>query len=239
MTRIKEILRDQTGNFLVGTLIGSVVTLLLVGAIGSAIVLLFTAQSKVGASNGATTEVTAVDAALRTDIRFASAIIASGDRAVSFTVPGEAGRCRTADWSVQEKDGVTHLVRIVTQYPEYDATVNPVQCVGTHSPAETTVMAKAVNPDTRFGYANAGGRELVSDAGALVTVDGSTRPASVPATSWGSNALASVSLTGTFGYGSSMSRSVRIHQGAPSLSSVIGSPDMPSHEVGDKSLRAG
>ncbi len=40
-------------------------------------------------------------------------------------------------------------------------------------------------------------------------------------------------------YGAATPRAAWIQQGAPSLSSVIGSTDMPSHEVSDKSLRAG
>lgn len=239
MIRIKEALRSQAGNVLAGALIGSMVSLLLIGVIGSGIILLVTMQAKVGLSNNLTGQITAVDATLRADTRFASTITPTGDRAVSFTVPGEAGRCRTADWSVQEADGETQLVRVVTQYPEYDATVNPVRCGGTPSSPETAVMARSIAPDTRFGYANAGGRELTATAGSLVPAAGDTRPASVPASKWGSSALASVSLTSSFGYGTATTRAVRIHQGAPSLSSVIGPADMPSHEIGDKSLRAG
>lgn len=239
MIRIKEAMRNQNGNFLIGTLVGSIVSLLLIGIIGAVIALLVTMQSKVGAADDTTREVTAVSSALGTDARFASTIAPAGDRAVSFTVPGEAGQCRTADWSVQDTEGATQLVRTVTQYPQYDATVNPVRCGGTASAPETTVMARKIDPSTTFGYANAGGRELVSGTGTLVPAAAGTRPASVMASSWNSGALASVSLTGSFGQDSVTPRAVRIHQGALSLSSVVGSPDMPSHEAGVKSLRAG
>lgn len=239
MISAREALRNQRGNTMIGTLVGSIVSLFLIGAIGSGIVLIITVQTKVARSTELTGQATAADAALRSDVRFASVITPAGDRALSLTVPGESGRCRTVEWSVREALGDTQLVRTVNQFPEYDATVNPVTCRGTPSAAEVTVMAKSVDPVTSFGYFNAGGRALTFTGGALVPAGAGTRPVSVLSSTWDSSALSSVGLSGVIGYRTAVPRSIWILQGAPSLSSVVGPADMASHNVGEKSLRAG
>lgn len=239
LRRARQHLNNEAGNFMISTMIGSVVMLVVIGAIASGILGIALYQKAITEKSDVTMEAARADATLRSDILWAASIAATDSKKVELTVPGQNGRCRVATWTIGPgAEGRTAVDVSVVNYPAVDATVNPVRCSGEPTePSSQTIISDA-GPASTFTYANAGGRELTFTAGAPVLAGPATVPAGISAKAWASTKLAAVALNTAVASSTDRSAGYRFAQTADNLSVVQEAADAPSHFVSEGNLTA-
>jgi hypothetical protein len=228
LLRVRQHLRDESGNFMVSTSIGSMVMMVVIGAIAAGVLGIALFQKAITEKSDVTKGAAIADATLRSDILWASSIAATDSRKLELTVPGRDGTCRDATWTITAgEEGKTTVDVAVVNYPSTDSTVNPVRCSGEPSaPSTQTVIADA-DPASTFTYANAGGRELSYAAGTVTVAGSAAPPTGVSAKAWGSPKLST-----------DRKASYRFAQTADNLSVVQEAADAPSHFVPEGNLTA-
>lgn len=239
LRRTRQHLLNESGNFMVSTLIGSLVMMVVIGAIAAGVLGIALFHEAITKKSDVTKEAAMADSTLRSDILWASSITATDSKKVQLTVPGQNGTCRDATWTISASaEGKTTVDVTVVNYPAVDATVNPVRCSGEGSaPSIQTIIADA-SPDSTFAYANAGGRGLSFTAG-TGTLDGpAAAPAGVPAKAWASPKLSAVALNTAVASSTERKASYRFAQTADNLSVVQEAADAPSHFVPEGDLTA-
>jgi type II secretory pathway pseudopilin PulG len=239
LRRVKERLNNEAGNFMVSTLIGSMVMMVVIGAIAAGVLGIALFQKAITEKSDVTKEAAMADSTLRSDVLWASSITATDSKKVELTVPGTNGACRNATWTIGDgEDGKTTVDVTVVSHPSTDSTVNPVRCSGEPSAPSTQTIISDADPASTFTYANAGGRELTFTAG-TAAVDGSTDvPAAVPAKTWASTKLAAVALNTAVASSTDRKGGYRFAQTADNLSVVQEPADAPSHFVPEGNLTA-
>lgn len=237
--RVKHVLRDERGNLMISALIGSVITLVVIGAIGAGILGIALFQKAITERSEVTQEAAVADSTLRSDILWASVITATNSSKVELTVPGRNGACRVATWTIGPgAEGRTAVNVSVLSYPSVDAGVNPVRCSGEPAgPSVQTLIADA-DPASAFTFANPGGRELLFTDGTAALAGPAEAPAGVPAKAWASSKLSAVALSTAVASSTDRKATHRFAQIAENLSVVQEAADAPSHFVPEGNLTA-
>lgn len=239
LLRAKQSLRNEAGHLMVTTLVGSLVTLFVVGAIAAGILGLALFQKVIIDKADVTKEAAIADSTLRSDILWASSITPVNQYKVELTVPGQNGRCRIATWSIAPGTESTTIVDvIVVSYPATDATVNPVRCSGAPSEPSTQTIITDADPASTFTYTNAGGRPLTFTGGTAALAGPATPPAGVTEKAWASTRLAAVALDTAVASSTDRKAAYRFAQTADNLSVVQDATDAPSHFVPEGNLTA-
>lgn len=239
LRRARQHLRNEAGNFLVSTIIGSLVMMVVIGAIAAGVLGIGLFQKVVTEQSDVTKEAAMADATLRSDILWASTITATDSRKVELTAPGQNGQCRVATWTIGPgTEGKTAVDVSVINYPAVDATVNPVRCSGEPSAPSVQTIISDADPASAFTYANAGGRELSYAAGAAAVTGSAAPPPGVSAKAWGSPKLSAVALNTAVASTTDQKASYRFAQTADNLSVVQEAADAPSHFVPEGNLTA-
>lgn len=240
LRRAKAHLRNEAGNFMASAIIGSMVMMVVIGAIGAGVLGIALFQKVITDRSDVTKEAATADSIFRSDVLWASAIAATDARKVELTVPGQNGKCRVATWTIAPAaaEGKTTLDVSVLNYPGVDATVNPVRCSGEPgAPSVQTIIADA-DPASAFTYSNAGGRDLIFTAGAAALGGTPEAPAGVKAGAWASPKLSSVALDTAVASTTDRKTDYRFAQTADNLSVVQEAADAPSHFVPEGNLTA-
>ncbi|ACL42092.1 hypothetical protein Achl_4141 (plasmid) [Pseudarthrobacter chlorophenolicus A6] len=237
--RVRQILQSEAGNYMITTLIGALVMLVVIGAIASGILGIALFQKIITDRSDVTKEAALTDSTLRSDILWASSITATDGHRLELTVPGQNGRCRVATWAIAPAGGGKATVDVtVVDYPSADSTVNPVRCAGEPSAPSTQTIITDADPASSFTYANAGGRQLVYTGGTASLAGPEAAPGGVPAKVWSSPKLAAVALTTTVANSTDRKREYRIAQTADNLSVIQEAADAPTHFVPEGDLTA-
>jgi alpha-tubulin suppressor-like RCC1 family protein len=223
--RVAAALRGQRGDYLAQTMIGSVVSMLVLGVVAAGIMGASTFQAQMAVRSNVTNEAATTDSAMRTDLTWASSLAVTDARKFKLTVPGTDKKCRISEWSVADVEGGTRILNTVYSYPSYDPKSNPVSCTGTASQPNEQVMISNAAPGSAFGYRNAGGRELTFTNGTVDAVDPGDVPAGSGATegNWDSTEASTVTLDTTIGYATKVATPYRFAQAATSLNRSSGS----------------
>lgn len=239
LQRIKDRLGNQAGNLMINSLVGSIVTLIIIGATGAGVLSMVLIHKAINEGSQVTHEMALTDSTFRSDVLWASTITATDSTRVELTVPGQNGRCRLSAWAVDTlADGTKDITVSVINYPSYDATVNPVRCSGTPDPASTQTIVKGADAATAFTYANQGGRELAYSAGTAALAGPATAPAGVKAAAWNSTKLAAVALDTASENSKGKRTQYRISQTADNLSVIQEAADAATHFVPEGNLTA-
>jgi type II secretory pathway pseudopilin PulG len=239
LRRIQELLRNESGNFMISTIIGSMVMMVVIGAIAAGVLGIALFQKAITDKSEVTKQAAMADATLRSDILWASSITATDDKKVQLTVPAQNGACRDATWSVDTgADGKTVIDVTVINYPATDSTVNPVRCSGEPSAPSTQAIVTDADPASTFTYANAGGRALAFTAGTPAVSGPADAPAGVAAKAWASTKLSAVALNTAVASTTDRKTAYRFAQTADNLSVVQEAADAPSHFVPEGDLTA-
>lgn len=237
LLQAKQRLRSEAGNFMVTTMVGSLISLVVVGAIAAGILGIALFQKVIIEKADVTKEAAMTDATLRSDILWASSITPVNQYKVELTVPGQNGRCRVATWSLAPgTEGRSIVDVIVVSYPTTDSTVNPVRCTGEPGEPSTQTMITDADPASTFTYANAGGRELTFTGGTVSLAGAETAPPGVSAKAWGSTRLSSVALNTAVASSTDRKADYRFAQTADNLSVVQEAADAPTHFVPEGNL---
>lgn len=221
--RVSAALRGQRGDYLAQSMIGAVVSILVLGVVAAGIMGASSFQAQLAVRSSVTNEAATTDSALRTDLTWASKIDVTDNHKFTVTVPGTDHKCRISDWAVVDRDGSTKLVNTVYNYPSFNATTNPVSCSGTASAPNEQTMISSASPASAFTYRNAGGRELTYSAGAVTVVDPGAPPAGITKGNWDSNEATTVALDTTVGYTTKISTPYRFAQAGTGLNRTAGS----------------
>lgn len=239
LRRARQHINNEAGNFMITTLIGSIVMLVVIGAIAAGVLGIALYQKAITEKSDVTKEAAIADATLRSDILWASTITATDSKKVELTVPGQDGRCRVATWTIGPgEDGKTAVDVTVVNYPAVDSGVNPVRCSGEPTaPSSQTIIADA-DPASTFTYANAGGRDLTYTAGTPALAGPAAVPAGTTAKAWVSPKLAAVALNTAVASSTDRRAGYRFAQTADNLSVVQEAADAPSHFVPEGNLTA-
>jgi hypothetical protein len=238
LERARELLKGEGGNFMITTLVGSFVMLIVIGAIGASIVGITLFQQAVLSRSDITKQAALADSAFRTDVLWASAITPTDNHNLALTVPGQDGHCRVSTWTIATSGGTTTVTNTVVSYPSFDATVNPVQCSGAASAPSTQIMNGDASSDSSFTFANAGGRALTVTSGSAALDGNTTVPAGVDPKVWGSPRVAAVALNTVMDSSTDHSVAYRFSQTADNLSVTQDPADAPSHFVPEGDLTA-
>ena len=235
----RQRLSNEAGNFMITNLIGSVVMLVVIGAIAAGVLGIALYQKAITEKSDVTKEAAIADATLRSDILWASSITATDNKKVELTVPGQNGACRVATWTIGPgAEGRTAVDVTVVSYPAVDATVNPVRCSGEPTAPSSQTLISDADPASTFTYANAGGRELTFTAGIPAVAGPATAPAGIPAKAWASPKLTAVALNTAVASSTDRKTDYRFAQTADNLSVVQEAADAPSHFVPEGNLTA-
>lgn len=239
LLRARQHLRNEAGNVMITSLLGSLVMMVVIGAIAAGILGIALFQKAITDKSDVTKEAAMTDATLRTDILWASSINPVNQYKVELTVPGQNGRCRMATWSIAPgTEGKTIVDVVVVSYPSTDATVNPVRCSGEpNAPTSQTIITDA-DPASTFTYANAGGRPLTYTGGAGTLAGPDTPPEGVPDKAWASTRLSAVALNTAVSSSTDRKADYRVAQTADNLSVVQEAADAPTHFVPEGNLTA-
>lgn len=239
LQRLKTSLRSESGNFMVTSMVGALVMLIVVGAVAAGVLGIGLFQKAITDRSDLTKEAAMADSLLRSDILWASTITATDKHRVELTVPGQNGRCRVATWTVVSAPGGATDVNVsVVNYPSFDAASNPVRCSGTGSEPTTQTIISDAAPDSAFSYANPGGRPLTYTAGTASLAGDATAPADVDAKAWASPRLAAVALDTAVASTTERRAAYRFAQTADNLSVIKEAPDAPTHFVPEGNLTA-
>lgn len=239
LRRARQRLQSEAGNFMVSTMIGSIVMMVVIGAIAAGVLGIALFQKVATDKSDVTKEASIADAALRSDILWASSITATDSKKFELTVPGLEGHCEVSTWTVTPgNQGKTAVAVSVISYPSVDASVNPVRCSGEPSAPSTQTLITDADPSSTFTYANAGGRELTFTTGAVAAAGPVAVPAGVPAKAWASTKLSAVALNTAVASSTDKKASYRFSQTADNLSVVQEAADAPSHFVPEGNLTA-
>ncbi|MET4144344.1 hypothetical protein [Arthrobacter sp. UYCo732] len=239
LRRVKVRLQDQSGNFMVTNIVGSLVMMFVIGAIGAGILGLALFQKAITDRSDVTKEAAMADSTLRADVLWASSINVTDEHRVDLTVPGQNGRCRVSTWTITPtSEGKTAVQVSVVNYPSTDSTVNPVKCSGDPGASSVQTMITDADPGSTFTYANAGGRELAFTAGAVTVAGPAAPPLGVTEKAWASNKLTAVALNTAVASSTDKWAIYRFAQTADNLSVVQEAPDAPSHFVPEGDLTA-
>jgi hypothetical protein len=239
LRRVRDHLRDESGNFMISTIIGSMVMMVVIGAIAAGVLGIALFQKAITEKSDVTKEAALADSTLRSDILWASSITATDSKKVELTVPGQNGACRDATWTIAAgDDGKTTVDVTVVNYPTVDSTVNPVRCSGAPSAPSTQTLIADADPTSAFTYSNAGGRDLTFAAGAATVAGTAAAPAGVSAKAWASPKLAAVALNTAVASSTDRKAAYRFAQTADNLSVVQEAADAPSHFVPEGDLTA-
>lgn len=239
MTRFRRLISDESGNFMISSLVGSIVMTVVVGAIAAGILGIALYQKAITERSAVTNEAAIADSTLRTDILWASSVKAIDHNEVELTVPGQDGRCRTATWTISPGVEAKTAVNVtVTNYPTTDADANPVRCSGeAGSPSTQTIIADA-DPESSFSYSNAGGREMTFSSGVPILEGPDNAPSGIQPKTWGSTKLAAIALNTAVASSSEQKTVYRFAQSADNLSVTQEVADAPSHFVPEGDLTA-
>lgn len=90
IARIRAALSNESGNFMIQTLVGSIVSLTLLGVMGASIMSMTMLQAKTSLRLDITNQAALTDAAFRNDVLWASSINATDGKKLEMIVP----RCR-------------------------------------------------------------------------------------------------------------------------------------------------
>jgi hypothetical protein len=239
LRRVRDHLRDESGNFMISTIIGSMVMMVVIGAIAAGVLGIALFQKAITEKSDVTKEAALADSTLRSDILWASSIAATDGKTVELTVPGQNGACRDATWTIAAGDGGKTTVDVtVVNYPAVDSTVNPVRCSGEPSAPSTQTLITDADPTSAFTYSNAGGRDLTFAAGTATVTGAAAVPAGVSAKAWASPKLAAVALNTAVASSTDRKAAYRFAQTADNLSAVQEAADAPSHFVPEGDLTA-
>lgn len=239
LRRTRTILKGESGNFMISALIGSLVMMVVIGAIAAGILGIALYQKAITEKSDVTMEAARADGTLRSDVLWASSITATDSTKLELTVPGQNGACRVATWTIAPgAEGKTTVDVTVVNYPSADSTVNPVRCSGEPSAPSTQTMITDADPASTFTYANAGGRDLSFAAGAVTLAGPAAVPAGVPAKAWASTKLTEVALNTAVASSTDRRAVYRFAQTADNLSVVQQAPDAPTHFVPEGDLTA-
>lgn len=239
LRQAKRHLRSEAGNFMINSLIGSMVMMVVIGATAAGILGIAMFQKAISDRSEVTQEAAVADATFRSDVLWASSITATDNSQVELVVPGQNGRCRVATWSISPAaDGTMTVDVSVVNYPAFDASVNPVRCSGEPSAPSLQTIIKDADPETAFTYANPGGRELTYSAGTATVAGAAAAPSGVTAKAWASTKLAAVALNTAVASSTNRRTEYRVAQTADNLSVVQEAADAPSHLVPEGNLTA-
>ncbi|MBG0738878.1 hypothetical protein IV500_05510 [Paeniglutamicibacter antarcticus] len=239
LRRARQHLRNESGDFMISTIIGSIIMMVVIGAIAAGVLGIALFQKVVTEKSDVTSEAAMADSTLRSDILWASSITATDNKKVELTVPGRAGACRVATWTISPGDeGKTAVGVSVVSYPTTDATVNPVRCSGTPTAPSVQTFISDADPASAFTYANTGGRDLTYTAGTATVAGPSAVPAGVTAKAWESANLSEVALNTAVASSTDRKTSYRFAQTADNLSIIQTAADAPSHFVPEGDLTA-
>ncbi|HEX9226820.1 MAG TPA: hypothetical protein VF885_09190 [Arthrobacter sp.] len=238
--RVSAALTGQRGDYLAQALVGSLVSMLVLGVVAVGIMGASTFQAQMAVRSSVTNEASTTDSALRTDLTWASSMEVTDSRKFKLTVPGTDKKCRISEWSIDDSGENTRILNTVYNYPSYNANTNPVSCSGTASQPNEQTMISNASPGSAFGYRNAGGRELTFAGGKVSQAD----PGAVPAGSgttkgnWDSNEADTVSLETAIGYTTKVATPYKFVQAATSLNRSSRSATAERHFIQQGSLAA-
>lgn len=231
-------LRSESGNMMITTLMGSVVLLIVIGAIASGIGAFALLQQAVTTRSGTTNESVLTDAAFRNDVQWASSITPTDSHTVQMTVPGDDGKCRVSTWTIAPAGTQTAVQQKTVEYASADTTVNPVACAGTPTGQSVQTLVSDADPSSTFTYANAGGRELAYSAGAASLAGTDPAPAGIASSVWASQRVAAVALNTAIAASTDHRAAYRFSQAAANLSAPKTAADAASHFVPEGDLTA-
>lgn len=225
--RARAALGNERGD-LVASLVGSVLMMLVLGAVVVGMVTTGQFQGNISGKTEVTGQLASAESAFRSDVRWASAVT-PGDvdpgSSVEFTVPGRGGTCRESEWAFTGGE----LVNTVTNFSAYDASGGSVRCSGSRSSSTSQVMVGQAGDVSEFAYFNAGGRLFTDPAGGVLAAG--SAPAGVPVSAWESTSVNAVGFDLFAGVGDEFETSAPVYQVALMVPSS-GVPDMASVFVG-------
>lgn len=238
--RVSAALRGQRGDYLAQALIGSLVSMLVLGVVAVGIMGASTFQAQMAVRSSVTNEASTTDSALRTDLTWASSLEVTDARKFKLTVPGTDKKCRISEWSINDAEGNTRILNTVYNFPSYNASTNPVSCSGTASQPNEQTMISNASPAASFGYRNAGGRELTFVGGKVSQSDPGPVPAGSGATkgNWDSSEADTVSLDTAIGYTTKVATPYKFVQAATSLNRASRAAAAERHFIQQGSLAA-
>ena len=235
---VSAALRGQRGDYLAQAMIGSLVSMLVLGVVAVGIMGASTFQAQMAVRSSVTNEASTTDSALRTDLTWASSLEVTDARKFKLTVPGTDKKCRVSEWSISDTDVNTRILNTVYNYPSYNPNTNPVSCSGAASQPNEQTMISNASPGSSFGYRNAGGRELTFAGGKVSQADPGPVPAGSGATkgNWDSNEADTVSLETAIGYTTKVATPYKFVQAATSLNRSSRSASAERHFIQQGSL---
>jgi hypothetical protein len=236
--RTLSALRSEAGNYMITTIVGSVVLLIVIGAIAAGIVAISLFQQATSDRSDTTKQAAVTDSTFRNDVLWASSITPTDSHKVQMTVPGQDGQCKVSTWTISAAAGLTTVDVSVVTYPSFDATATPVACSGAASAPSSQNMISDADPASTFTYANPGGRGLTYTSGSGTIAGSSTAPTGVPPKLWVSPRLGAVALNTSVAYSSPRKADYRVSQTADNLDIAAQAADAPGHFIPEGDLTA-
>ena len=193
---IAKVLAGQRGaGTLPETLAGVVLHLIGASMAVAAIVAALSTYTFVQARASIAEQAISAESAIRSDIRWASAITADGPDRFTATVPDREDACLESTWEI--RDGA--LVNETITYAATDTTATPVTCAGEPSARASQRVINRLGPDASFTYLNIGGRQVLgTDAEGNTLLAESANPG-VPVPSFEAHAITGVQADLTAG----------------------------------------
>lgn len=208
MNTLHSRLGNDRGALLGNTIVGSLLNLVVLGIIASAVIGQAYYQMSTGKRSVLTSSLALTDAALREDITWAGRITSDGPQSILLESTAPDGRCKAASWSVAHSPDGTSLQRTTSLSEEF----TPGGGCGEPYGVSTETMMEGVDPAAAFTYTS--------------PVDAASA-AGIPM----------VSLEVTAAWNTSMEASHRITQPASGLYGEAAATDARSIQVPEGDLR--
>lgn len=233
-----EALKGEAGNTMIQTLVGSIVSLVSIGAIAAGIAGITQFQVKQQLRADITNQATLTDSTFRTDVLWAAAVTPVDEHRVEFTVPGPASGCKLSVWNIEPAGERTQVRVTTTSYPQLDTATGAPECAGEPSEPASVVLIDDADPGSAFEYSNASGRPLTFSDGSLEPRnEGGEAPSGTAREAWESKDPATAALQTSVKASAKMVAPFRSAQRAENLMTPAPKADAPVHFVPDGDLR--
>lgn len=230
MRRLRALLVAEDGNYLAQNIIGSILSLIVLGGIMSAMAGMMAFQAALEHRTKSSNELAATATMFRADVLWAARLAPVDARTLDIIVATKDGGCKEVRWEVTGSGTGTKLVSTSRSYPGFAAGTGPAACTGTASAPLVKNALDAPSADTAFSYTNSGGR-TIAFAESTPALGSDPKPAGVTDAIWGSTAAAGVALTTALKVADSTPATHRISQAALHLDPVVAVADAPTYAV--------
>lgn len=173
-----DVLREDRGNSLISTMVGAIISVLLLGLIAGGLMVFVNFFITIGSSNVITSAKTTVEQRFRQDITWASNIPSDTATAnkVLFTIPNRSEEtCSEVEWTLAPVESKLQLQRNTRVYSKIikpqtntpstaGSSTGTSICGGELKHEQSEVLLKDAGAESKFSYANARAVTLTKNA---------------------------------------------------------------------------